>query len=82
MCEPSKQCTCNADVNAAMDRSRAAEIQCQPHVYMRPALLKDGDQWCALYGPSIQEGVSGFGDTPEKAMQEFDNNWRNEKITL
>lgn len=44
MCDPNKQCTCDADVNTALTRNQAAEIQCQPHVYMRPDLFKDGDR--------------------------------------
>lgn len=36
---------------------------------------KDGDQWCVLYGSNLQEGISGFGDTPDAAMENFDLNW-------
>lgn len=28
----------------------------------------DGDQWCALAGDDLQSGYSGFGDTPEMAL--------------
>lgn len=31
-------------------------------------IFPDGDQWCALRGPDLQEGVSGFGATPEEAL--------------
>lgn len=27
-------------------------------------ISKDGDQWCALYGANLQEGIAGFGATP------------------
>ena len=81
MCDPNKDCTCIADVQSARARMEAAEIQCQPHVYMRPDLRKDGNMWSALYGPNIQEGVCGYGETPEQAMSDFDKNWRTEKIT-
>lgn len=27
-------------------------------------ISKDGDQWCALYGANLQEGIAGFGNTP------------------
>ena len=33
---------------------------------------KDGNQWSVLYGNNIQEGISGYGDTPELAMIDFD----------
>lgn len=31
----------------------------------------DGDQWCALRGPDLQEGESGFGATPEAALRDL-----------
>lgn len=46
-----------------------------PHVRMRPAVYKDGDKWCALYGPDLQSGVAGFGDTPAQACSAFDAVW-------
>jgi hypothetical protein len=46
-----------------------------PSVLYRPALSKDGNQWCALYGENLQDGVAGFGDTPEQAMADFDRAW-------
>lgn len=52
----------------------ALEMQ-RPSVLFRPRITKDGDQWCALYGLNIQDGVAGFGDTPQLAMQDFDIQW-------
>ena len=46
-----------------------------PHVLMRPKVYPDGDHWCALYGINLQEGVAGFGKTPEGACSDFDHNW-------
>ena len=51
----------------------------RPSVLFRPTVAPDGDQWCALYGPDIMEGVCGFGDTPEAAMRDFDENWAKER---
>ena len=31
-------------------------------------IFPDGDMWCALIGPDLQEGVAGFGTTPEQAL--------------
>ena len=45
------------------------------HVMMRPRVYPDGDKWCALYGDNLQEGVAGFGKTPEGAALDFDRNW-------
>jgi hypothetical protein len=33
---------------------------------------KDGNQWSLLWGKTIQEGVCGFGDTPEAAVWDFE----------
>ena len=56
----------------------AHEMQ-RPFVLFKPPISIDGNQWCVLYGENLQSGVSGFGDTPEKAALDFDKNWRNEK---
>lgn len=32
---------------------------------------KDGNQWCVRWGENIQEGICGFGDTPMKAIADF-----------
>jgi hypothetical protein len=47
----------------------------RPSVLYRPALSIDGNQWCALYGANLQDGVAGFGDSPELAMWDFDKAW-------
>ena len=46
-----------------------------PHVVMRPTLCIDGNQWCALYGENLQDGVAGFGDSPGLACVDFDRAW-------
>ena len=53
----------------------AAQDQRKPSVLFRPSIYIDGNQWCALYGKNIQCGVSGFGDSPAEAMEDFDKNW-------
>lgn len=47
---------------------------------LQPKIFPDGDKWCALYGKNIQEGVAGFGDTPAKALSDWDNNFWNQKL--
>jgi len=49
----------------------------RPSVLYRPALSIDGNQWCALYGANLQDGVAGFGDTVADAMRSFDEAWNN-----
>lgn len=34
--------------------------------------VKDGNQWCVLYGENLQEGIAAFGKTPEDAMYKFE----------
>lgn len=46
-----------------------------PHVLMRPRLFIDGNKWCALYGDNLQDGVAGFGDSPDAACLDFNNQW-------
>jgi len=55
-------------VNSAYEMAR-------PSILFKPTLTKDGNQWCALYGKDLMEGVAGFGDTPDEAMREFDKSW-------
>ena len=58
----------------------AAEDLRTPHVLLRPRIYIDGNQWCALYGENLQDGIAGFGDTVELAMLDFDKNYSNYKI--
>ncbi len=46
-----------------------------PFTKLRPRVFLDGNQWCALYGADLQEGVAGFGDSPAEAMAAFDAAW-------
>jgi len=63
---------------AEMVRLTAQEAACEymrPSVLMRPAIFIDGNQWCALYGDNLQDGVAGFGDSPALAAYGFDRAW-------
>lgn len=60
----------------AQEYAAAAQEQQRPSVLYKPALSIDGNKWCALYGDNLQDGVSGFGDSPEAAMADFDKAWR------
>ena len=55
---------------------QAAAAQERPSVLWKPSLFRDGNQWCALLGENIQEGVVGFGDSPDAAAWAFDEAWR------
>jgi len=76
----SEQSVLNAQWNAA---SMAEAVECErkrPFMLLKPRMFPDGNQWCALYGENLQEGVAGFGDTPEQAAIAFDIAWLNEKV--
>lgn len=47
----------------------------RPSVLLRPRVYIDGSQWCALYGDDLQNGVAGFGASPDAAMRDFDQVW-------
>jgi hypothetical protein len=53
----------------------AASIHARPSAVFRPKLTIDGNQWCALYGENLQDGVAGFGASPVDAMWDFDRAW-------
>jgi hypothetical protein len=67
---------------AGQETEIAALQQKRPFMVLRPPIFPDGDQWCALYGESLQAGVAGFGDTPAKAATAFDLAWLNEKAGI
>lgn len=52
-----------------------ASAYTDPHVVMRPKLSIEGDQWCALYGEDLMNGVVGFGASPYEAMAAFNRAW-------
>lgn len=67
------------DANISHHAAMAANaIQCaaaeyeRPSVLFRPKLSIDGDQWCAMYGENLHDGVTGFGSSPADAMFAFD----------
>lgn len=47
----------------------------RPSTVHKPQLFVDGNQWCALYGENLQNGVAGFGNSPAAAMYAFDKAW-------
>lgn len=66
---------CNAAENAGTSIQYAVSRYERPSAIYRPRLSIDGDQWCALYGDNIQDGVAGFGKSPNEAVCDFDRVW-------
>jgi hypothetical protein len=75
----SEQGVLNVQWNAAVLACAAEEARQHPSVLYRPQLFADGTMWCTLLGENLQIGVSGFGETPEKAMAAFDEAWHRQK---
>lgn len=65
----------NAAQRVASAATEAAYCYMDASVMYRPSLSIDGNQWCALYGENLQDGVAGFGDSPSLAMHDFNINW-------
>lgn len=63
------------DNKAAEEKYWRAERMNTPSFMLKPRLSIDGDQWCALHGENLQDGIAGFGDSPDKAYLDFDKNW-------
>jgi len=38
---------------------------------LKPKIYRDQTQWCVLLGDDIISGICGFGDTPYKAILDF-----------
>lgn len=69
---------CHAAQMSQAGVEQAISESIRPSVLFRPALSIDGDQWCALYGANLQDGVAGFGRSPDEAMRAFDVEWTNQ----
>ena len=52
----------------------AYEMQ-RPSVIHKPKISLDGNEYCALLGDNLQEGIAGFGESPAKAFTDFDKNF-------
>ena len=72
---------CECDVvhnvrwNAGQLASEAELERVRPSYLYRPRLYVDGNMWCALMGENIQEGICGFGESPDVAYRAFDKAW-------
>lgn len=47
----------------------------RPFRLMKTGIVLDGNQWCVLYGDNLQDGVAGFGESPDLASRAFDTAW-------
>ena len=70
-----EQSVLNTQWNAALQADINERAKGTPAAVYRPKIYIDGDAWCALYGENLQDGVAGFGSSPEKAMLAFNEAW-------
>lgn len=61
--------------NAAALEVECANEKLRPSFLYRPSICIDGNKWMALYGENQQDGVAGFGDSPDLAYRAFDKAW-------
>jgi len=71
----------NNFLNAMLNIEWTSQVAMEPFTIYKPKIFPDGDQWCVLLGANIQEGVVGFGDTPHKAVTNFNHNFDNQTLT-
>lgn len=64
----------SADMVKTSFQSMLAHYE-EPAAIYRPRLFVNGNQWCALYGDNLHNGVAGFGDSPALAMADFNSSW-------
>ena len=50
---------CHAATTAGEEVRATVSEYARPSVVWKPKLCVDGNQWCALLGDSLQEGVAG-----------------------
>lgn len=72
------------DISWAVSRIKevfesAAQAYDRPSAVYRPKLYREGGMYCALYGENLVEGCTGFGETADAAMWDFDKNWQTQK---
>ena len=63
------------DHQTASNRLWQSEQEYRWSFMLKPKLSIDGNKWCALLGDNLQDGVAGFGDSPDEAYAAFDKAW-------
>ena len=70
------------DMEQAAAARERMELYCIAHprgpsAVRRPRLSYRSGTWVALLGPSVQDGIVGFGSTVEAALRAFDAQYLN-----
>jgi len=65
-----KDLTHQSEMNALIEAEEMNLVK-----LLNPRIFIDGGKWCVLHGGNIQNGVCGFGDTPRKAIIDFNKSF-------
>lgn len=66
-----------AEVSLKRERDLSHELL-RPFMLLKTTIFIDGNRWCVLYGDNLQDGVGGFGISPDEASRDFDRAWYSE----
>ena len=82
-----KKCWCGSELEVCGENAAELREECPEHGEAHEAgsnmteserlirVFRDGDQWYALVGENIQEGLAGFGATIAEALRMLANEW-------
>ena len=76
---PQDQHEINETLNFLSRIAGSLERLSSPAAIFKPKVFPDGKLWCALYGENLHEGIAGFGETPELAIDDFNATWEKAK---
>ncbi len=69
-----KQMTVNKEKKIDFDFSR---FRLPTYVTLfKPLLFQEGSNYIAVLGPDLESGITGYGDTPEDALINWNDNLR------
>jgi hypothetical protein len=66
------------DMIISCNNQKLSEELLRPCNIKKPVVSQDGNMFCALLGENLQEGISGWGKSPELACLDFDKEWNKE----
>ena len=69
-----EQMNINADWQVAIDYEHSDVPTAVKE--LKPVVWKDGDSYCCLFGTDAASGIFGCGDTPIKALLDWDDHLR------
>ena len=75
-----QQVISNEDAERLRKFHRSQIKLARPSFVFKPKIYPDGNIWCALYGEDLQNGICGFGNTPDDACADFDKNFQNQTM--